>query len=182
MVPPDRSRAACAPFGATFRDGRALCVVDDDANDGIAPRRFQSMREKRRSSRGGRRTRRRKRSHQNDEENNKHRSFASDAMSASTEEKEEKDGTDASKTIITDPKKKRCRRRIMTGAHKKGEKDYRARNVHVSAPGVRFWIHRIDSTEAQAAARRARLREHVCRCGRRGKDRRPSPITRTRRA
>ena len=71
MVPPDRSRAACAPFRRDVpRRQSALCRRRRCTTTCIAPRRFQSMREKRRSSRGGRRTRRRKRSHQNDEENN----------------------------------------------------------------------------------------------------------------
>merc|ERR1712100_618245 len=92
-----------------------------------------------------------------------HRSFASDAMrSASTEEKEGSTERMHQKRLLRTPKKKRCRRRV-TGCTQKGKKRRRRADVHVSAPGVRFWIHRIDSTEAQAAARRARLREHVCR-------------------
>ena len=71
MVPPDRSRAACAPFRRDVsRRQSALCRRRRCTTTCIAPRRFQSMRAKRRSSRGGRRTRRRKRSPQNDEENN----------------------------------------------------------------------------------------------------------------
>merc|ERR1712100_586204 len=38
MVPPDRSRAACAPFRRDVRDGRALCVVDDDAQRRVSLR------------------------------------------------------------------------------------------------------------------------------------------------
>merc|ERR1711871_965432 len=92
-----------------------------------------------------------------------HRSFASDAMRSASTEEEEKDGTDASKTIITDSQEEKVPK-TSDGVHTKREKKRRRRaDVHVSAPGVRFWIHRIDSTEAQAAARRARLREHVCR-------------------
>ena len=125
-------------FGTTFRDGRALCVVDDDAQRRVSLRDVSN----RCAKKGGRAEVDAERVDENDPTKTTRKTTTPLVRERRDEEckhrEEEKDGTDVSKTIITDSQEEKVPK-TSDGVHtKKGEKRRRRQTYMLAHPVYDF--------------------------------------------